>query len=255
VNREEYTKMFELEDHYWWFVGRRQLALDLLRASEGDRLKDLESSPKTSDSRALLDIGCGTGVVSRELQRFGRVLSLDMSELALNYCCQRGLTDCVRGDGTKLPLRENHFDAIVGLDIFEHIEDDSGAFHECWRVLKPGGVLVLSVPAFTSLWGPHDVALHHFRRYRKPEMRNKLRDAGFEVERCSYSVFFLFPIVVLTRVLEKAKRGPAKASLPHVPKWLNTALIWLQNLEAGLIVAWKLDLPWGSSVVAVARKR
>ncbi|HSI72822.1 MAG TPA: class I SAM-dependent methyltransferase [Fimbriimonas sp.] len=251
MNREEYTKMFELEDQYWWFVGRRRLALDLLQAAPHPQ----PLSPGGERGvGSILDIGCGTGVVSRELQKRGRVLSLDMSDLALGYCRQRGLTECVRGDGTRLPLRGGQFDAIVGLDIFEHIEDDLAAFRECFRVLEPGGVLVLSVPAFASLWGPHDVALHHFRRYRKAEMKKKLESAGFRVERCSYSVFFLFPVVVLTRIIEKGRTGPARASLPPVPRWLNSALIWLQQVEATLIASWKLDLPWGSSVVVVARK-
>ncbi len=241
MNPDEYTKMYELEDHYWWFVGRRQLALDLLS-------KDLPKQP-----HALLDLGCGTGVISRELQPLGPTVSLDFSDLALNYCCRRGLSRCVKGDGTVLPLKENQFDGILGLDIFEHIEDDLAAFQESLRVLRPGGMLVLSVPAFKSLWGPHDVALHHFRRYRKNQMRECLEEAGFEVIRCTYSVFFLFPIVVITRFLEKRRKGPAKASLPQVPPWLNRTLIALQALEARLITA-GLNLPWGSSVVAVARK-
>lgn len=233
--------MYELEDHYWWFVGRRQLAIDLLQ----------RNLPKGSNT--LLDLGCGTGVISRELQPLGTTISLDFSDLALNYCCRRGLSRCVKGDGTVLPLKGDQFDGILGLDIFEHIEDDLAAFKESCRVLRPGGVLVLSVPAFKSLWGPHDVALHHFRRYRKNQMKACLEEAGFEVVRCTYSVFFLFPIVVITRFLEKRRKGPAKASLPRVSNFVNKALIRLQSLEAGLIVS-GINLPWGSSVVAVARK-
>jgi hypothetical protein len=84
-------------------------------------------------------------------------------------------------------------------------------------------------------------------------MERKLRSAGFEISRNSYSVFMLFPIVVLTRLAEKMKRGPARASLPNVPDWMNSFLIWIQKLEAGMFVRWG-NLPWGSSVVAVARK-
>jgi len=241
VNADEYTKMYELEDHYWWFVGRRGLALRLLRKYLRTERPD------------VLDLGCGTGVVLRELSSWARPVGLDMSEKALGYCRQRNLTDLVQGDGVKLPFAEESFDAIIGLDIFEHIEDDRAAFAESFRVLRPGGIVVLSVPAFKSLWGPHDVALHHFRRYRAPEVRERLREAGLEPVRVGYSVFFLFPIVVLWRIFEKGKKGPAKASLVHVPGWGNRLLAGIQNLESSLIE--RGDLPWGSSVIAVGRKR
>lgn len=241
MNPDEYTKMYSLEDRYWWFVGRRDVALRLLRRTLAGVARPL-----------VLDVGCGTGVVLRELAKDGRPVGLDMSELALGYCRQRGLTRLVAGDGAQLPFHPDSFDGMIGLDIFEHIEDDEAAFREAFRVLKPGQSLVLSVPAFHSLWGPHDVALHHFRRYRRPELRRKLETAGFRVDRIGYSVFFLFPIVVLWRIGEKRKRGPARASLVGVPEWLNRTLIGLQRLEAWLIE--RVDLPWGSSVVAVARK-
>jgi SAM-dependent methyltransferase len=230
--------MYELEDRYWWFVARRRLALALMGRRTGQ----------------VLDVGCGTGVVSRELSAWCEPISLDFSELALQYCRRRGLPHCIKGDGARLPIRSNSMSGVIGLDIFEHIEDDLAAFAEAFRVLLPGERLVLSVPAFNFLWGPHDVALHHFRRYRRFELSEKLRALGFEVEICSYSVFFLFPVVVLTRVIEKARKGPAKASLPIVPEWLNQLLIRLQDLESSLIVKTRITLPWGSSVVAVARK-
>ena len=242
MNADEYTKMFHLEDNYWWFVGRRRLALDLL----GRFLPPVNGRPW------VLDLGCGTGVVLRELRAWAEPVGLDMSLLALGFCEQRGLSRLVQGDGAKLPFATASVDAVIGLDIFEHIEDDAAALREAMRVLRPGGVLVLSVPAFQALWGPHDVALMHFRRYTRPELRERLEQAGFEVRRVGYSVFFLFPLVVVWRLFEKRKKGPAKASLVAVPKWLNSMLIWLQNVEAALVR--RVDLPIGSSVVAVARK-
>lgn len=240
MNPGEYTKMFDLEDTYWWFVGRRRLALKLLRSHTSVAKPD------------VLDVGCGTGVVLRELSQWASPTGLDMSELALGFCRQRRLSRLILGDGSMLPLADKQFDAVIGLDIFEHIEDDAAAFAEAYRVLRPGGILVLSVPAFRALWGPHDVALMHFRRYRSDEIRRALEAAGFTVRRSTYSVFFLFPVVVVWRLFEKRKKGPAKASLVSVPAWMNAALIGLQNLEASLISA--LNLPWGSSVIAVAQR-
>jgi SAM-dependent methyltransferase len=240
LNAEEYTKMYEHEDRYWWFVGRRNLALRLLQ-----KYKD-------SVKPTVLDLGCGTGVVLRELTTWASPVGFDMSDQALGYCRQRKIHNLVRGNGEVLPFEKDSFDAIVGLDIYEHIADDRAAFSESLRVLRPGGIVVLSVPAFQALWGPHDVALHHHRRYRAAEVRERLRTAGFEPVRVGYSVFFLFPIVVLWRFAEKRKKGPAKASLVGVPGWANRILVAIQNVEALLISG--INLPWGSSVIAVGRK-
>ncbi len=239
MNPNEYTRMFEMEDRYWWFVGRRRIALRLL-----DRYR--------AAGDQFLDLGCGTGVVLQELAGRGSPTGLDMSVLALGFCRKRGLSRLVRGDATAMPMRPDQFAAVVALDVFEHVEDDGKALGESFRSLAPGGVLILSVPAFRSLWGPHDVALMHFRRYTRPELRAKLVAAGFRIEKISYSVFLLFPIVVVVRFFEKRKKGPAKASLAALPKWLNKLLIWTQGVEATVIGA--VNLPWGSSLIAVARK-
>jgi SAM-dependent methyltransferase len=241
VQTEEYDRLFRYEDQYWWFVGRRRLALSLL-----------DRALKPGEDKRILDLGCGTGAVLSELARRGRALGLDTSPLALSYCHKRGLDRLVLGDAADIPLASGTLDAVVALDILEHVDDDAAAFAECARALRPGGHLVLSVPAFRWLWGPHDVALMHRRRYTLRQVRARLEGAGLVPLRISHSVFFLFGAVVAVRLVDKLRTGPAKVSLPAVPKPVNGALIGLQGLETSLIRA--LRLPIGSSVVALARK-
>lgn len=231
--------MHALETDYWWFVGRRRTALALLAKQTSRR--DLN----------ILDLGCGTGAVTQELTDFGTVMGADMSSLALDFNKARtggqGVS-LVQADGIALPFPADTFDAVVALDVFEHIESHELAFKETFRVLKPGGALILSVPAFQSLWGPHDRALHHFRRYSRRELKQVAGHAGFSIRILSFSVFVLFPIVVLIRVLDRFRRGPAKTTLPKVPDWANKLLTQVLAMECACIVGGP-GLPIGSSLV------
>lgn len=238
MQTEEYAKMRALEDHYWWFVSRRRLARALLK----------QYSPR---ARRVLDLGCGTGAFLQELDS-QEAVGLDFSENALAFCSDRKLGQVVLGDAQRLPLRTTSFDAVVTLDTLEHVPDDTLALAEIARVLQPGGIVVVNVPAFKFLWGPHDVALMHFRRYTRKQLTGRLHQAGLCVERVNYSVFFLFPVVVLIRFLERFRKGPAQVRLPSVPSGLNRMLVILQDIETWLVM--RCPLPWGSSVVAVARK-
>lgn len=233
--------MFELEDRYWWFTARRALAIACL-----DQF--------AAENPAILDLGCGTGAVLQELAPRGWAVGMDLSPHALAFCQTRQLKRLVCGDAQHIPFADASFDAVIALDVLEHVPDDRAAFHEIARVLKPGGILVLNVPAFGWLWGPHDVALMHFRRYRRSDVASRLAEAGLHAERLSYSVFWLFPVVIFMRVIEKLRRGPAKAKLPPAPGPLNRWLERLMHAETRRIRQGR-RYPWGSSVVGVARKR
>lgn len=241
MQTEEYAKLYAHEDRYWWFVGRRTLALKLI-----------EDFIRPGENRRLLDLGCGTGIGLKELAKYGTNFGVDFSPLALEFCRERGLERIALGNGEALPFASNSFDAIMSLDTFEHIPDHETAYGEALRVLKPGGILVMSVPAFKWLWGPHDVALMHQRRYTAGGVRGCLERAGFAVEKLSYSIFILFPVVVAVRLRDKFRRGPARVSLPATSDRVNTFLTKIQNWETRRIR--KGRLPWGSSVIAVARK-
>ena len=240
MNADEYPKMRLAEAHYWWFVSRRRLAIALL-----DRF--------APDAKAVaLDVGPGTGALLYELQKRSWAAGLDYSPLAVQFCQERNLTNLMVGNAEAIPVQAQMLDAIVSLDTLEHVADHASAVEGIASALKPGGVLVLNVPAFRWLWGPHDVALMHHRRYTTREVRQLLEAHGLKVEKLSYSVFLLFPIVILIRLFDKFRWGPAKVSLPKVSGPSNRFLVKLR-MEARWILA--RSLPWGSSVVAVARKQ
>lgn len=231
--------MYELEDTYWWFVARRELALSILRGSAltGDR---------------LLDVGCGTGAGQSAFAEFGTVFGVDFSQEALEFSGSRGLTLLAKANAEVLPIRTSSVDAVVTLDTIEHVPDDVAALSEIARVLKPGGLLLMNVPAFMFLWGPHDVALMHQRRYTVGSARRAVSAAGLEIERATYSVFLLFPFVIASRIFGKLKGGEPSAKLPDLPRWFQAFLGWVMRAELALIR--RVNLPWGSSVVIVARK-
>jgi SAM-dependent methyltransferase len=236
VQQQEYKRLQELEEHYWWFVGRRNTAFEMLDlyAPEG----------------YTLDVGCGTGYTLSLLESAEGV---DAFEEAVRLCHGRGLKNVRLADAQKLPFPERTFDRAICLDVLEHVPNDNAALREIRRVLKPGGTLVLTVPAYRWLWGPHDVALMHQRRYGLRELRKKLQNTGFEPIHLSHTVFFLFPLVVLVRLCEKLQKNKKpEAKLMAIPSWLNRVLIRLQTWEGK--IASSLTLPWGSTIVAAARR-
>jgi ubiquinone/menaquinone biosynthesis C-methylase UbiE len=245
MNPQEYDRMRQLEDWYWWFVARREAAL---RFTEDFR-------PSREPLR-VLDAGCGTGALLDRLEsRPGaEVYGLDFSGQALAYTRQRGHLHLVQADLTKLPFPDGTFDVITALDVVEHIREDEGALREVNRVLRPGGVLLVSVPAFRFLWGPHDTALQHMRRYTAAEVAGLMRRTGFRVSKLTYLLALLFPAFVAQRLLIRLRphaENP-QAQLVTVGKLMNRFLIRLQSLE--LAVARRLSLPFGATVFCVAQK-
>ncbi|GIW86863.1 MAG: methyltransferase [Isosphaeraceae bacterium] len=242
MNPAEYERMFALEDHYWWFVARRELVRTLVR-------RHVRSTTPT-----FLDVGCGTGATAQELARIGQVIALDSSPLALRASASRGLSNLIRGRAESIPLPDSHCDAVIATDVLEHLDDDRAALAEFRRVLKPGGHALITVPAFSFLWSEHDVALMHRRRYVARQLATLAARTGFEPRYLGYALSFLFPLA-LVRLLKRPTRLPARvpeAQIQPVPGWLNSALIRLQRIETSLFRLG--SLPWGLSVVAVLRR-
>lgn len=242
----EIARLGAYEDWYWWHRARRRIIDRLLRRALGPNRHDLQ----------ILDVGAGTGATSRALQKYGHVLAVDFSPEAVTIARGRGLA-VARMDARALALPDASFDLVVALDMIEHLEDDIGAVQELRRVLKPGGVLLVTVPAYKWLWSSHDVANHHWRRYRRRELRGVLGAAGLQVEVCSYVMMSMLIPAALYRLLERLPgRGvphdEAEIRFTPVPAPINWAL---SHVAAwGGLLAGRVWVPFGLSVAAVARR-
>jgi len=243
MNISEYAEMYKLESFYWWFVARRRLLEWFVQ-----RIADEFVRP------TILDVGCGTGINFSVLSKYGDTFSSDASEEALSFSKGRGIDGLVRSHVELLPFLGSTFDLVTALDVLEHIDDDLKGLDELLRVTKDGGVLMITVPAYGFLWSEHDEALHHRRRYAASELRNKLTNAGFEVERVTYYITFLFFPILLMRFAQSVSKKSIHAKTSHVilPGWLNSLLIWILAIERTLL-RW-MNFPFGVSIVCLARK-
>lgn len=242
MQAELYQQMRDIEDRHWWFRARREIISTLL------------SEMQLSPANQLLDLGCGTGGNLEMLSRFGTVTGLELDQQAMELAQQRGVAPVQPGSlPDDVPFDAESFDCVTMLDVLEHVEKDQAGLQSVHRVLAPGGRLLLTVPAFQFLWGPHDTEHHHHRRYRAAELRRKLQNAGFKVNRLSYYNSWLFPPIALLRLVHKALPfGETGGEERLPPAWLNHFLERLFASERWVLA--RGSLPFGVSLIAVAQK-
>ncbi|MBI1878565.1 MAG: class I SAM-dependent methyltransferase [Chloroflexi bacterium] len=247
MNAREYEIMYQVEDSHWWYMGMHRLILSTLA-----RLH----APHGQADWSILDAGCGTGAIAQKLRRFGQVRAVDLSGLALQFSRRRGLSGALaQASVTALPVPANQFDLVVSIDVVCSVPDDDQALTQFHRVLKPGGRLLLNLPALAWLRGQHDLAVNILHRYQPQTLQATLQQHGFVVEKLSFANSLLFPLVapyrLATRWLPQAETAPrSDVFLP--PQSLNTALSWVIGLESRLIP--RFSLPVGMSLFVVARK-
>jgi ubiquinone/menaquinone biosynthesis C-methylase UbiE len=240
----EYDTMFAVEERHWWYVGMQRITMVLME----------ELYPAQRDLH-ILDAGCGTGAAMRYLGRFGQVTGCDFSALALSYCQQRGLTRLSEASVMCLPFAANSFDLVTSFDVLYHraVEVELVALRDFWRVLKPGGRVLLRLPAYNWLRSHHDEVIHTGRRFSARGVGSMLSASQFTVEKLSYANTILFPLAVVKRLAERILPREGEHSDVHEnPDWQDDWLARLLGAEAGWLR--KHNLPFGLSVVAVGRK-
>jgi SAM-dependent methyltransferase len=244
MERTEYETMAAVELRHWWYGGMRAVNAALLDSAYPGR-RDLR----------ILDAGCGAGGDALFLRRYGQVVGLDFAEEALRLGATRLPGVLARGSVMELPYADASFDLVTSFDVLYHrgVPDEGVALAEVRRVLRPGGRLLLRLPAYEWLRSRHDRQVHTRRRYTAGAARAMLAAAGLTVERSSYALSLLFPLPAAARLLERLTPDSGADSamgLPSAP--VNLALRWPMAVEA----AWLSlggSLPFGLSVVCLAR--
>ena len=227
MNPEEYARLRALEDWYWWFVARRAAAIRFLGAY----------APKVTPLH-VLEVGCGTGGMLRDLGALPDVeaVGVDVSLQALRLCQAPHARGLVLASAERLPFSDCRFHAVTALDVIEHVTDDGAAAREIARVLRPGGVAIVTVPAYQWLWSRHDDALHHRRRYHARQLRDLLTDAGLEVAWLTALIAALFPVAAAMRLAQRLApiSHVPRAEIVPVPRPLNRLLVAFHRWEAAL---------------------
>ena len=243
MDRDAFQLMASHEEHHWWFVGRRAVIDALL-----DRL------PLGANSE-VLEAGCGTGGNLFMLERRGRVSAFEPSVVARDIATRKRENAPVVVDGElpdRLPFESGSFDLVVALDVLEHIEQDQEALNSLVSMARPGGYVLVTVPAHPILWGEHDRRLHHIRRYRRRELKRICAATGCETRFITAFNTILSPIAVTLRLLERIAPISFGNQERMPPGPLNRLLGWLFALEGPIVR--RMPLPFGVSYAAILQR-
>jgi SAM-dependent methyltransferase len=248
VEAHEYQTLFEFEGYYWWYRGLHQILLDTVL------------SFKLSADVPVLDAGCGTGqnLVNIARNVTSKAYGFDYSAHAAGFWTRRGLDGACVASINEIPFPDQFFQAVVSVDVLECQEvDEAKACTEMFRVLKPGGYLVVVVPAYDWLMNPeHHKAVGAVRRYTRGRIRTILEQQGLEVIRTTHLFGSVFPAVASYRLVDRFRSNSSdhipRSDLKPLPAAANSILLRIVDLERRFLKHW--DVPFGSSIMAVARK-
>lgn len=236
---------FKVETTHWWWIARKRIITNLLK-------KYLEKK-----ENLILDAGCGTGASILYLEQFGKVYGVDLSPMAVKFCKKRGIKNVTNADVSSLPYKNNFFDLICLMDVIEHIKNDKLVIDEMYRVLKPGGILLMTVPALPFIYSQHDKQQGHYRRYSKKKLRRLFKKNIFKEEKIThFNLLLSFPIIIirlLSRIFPKLADFDSKLNYDiSKKKNVNSTLTEIFSLESNLL--YFFNLPTGISLLTIQKK-
>lgn len=241
MSPDAYIDMAQAQANHWWFAARR----DILRR----QIRRLSLPAGTT----ILEVGSGTGANLELLAEFGETVGLEMEPDAIALAARSGVRHIVIRQGRcpeDLDQLGQLFDLICLFDVLEHIEHDTHSLERLRQLLNPGGRLLLTVPAYPWMWGPHDQHLHHQRRYTQSSLRAVCEQAGLSVVYISHFNTLLFPLALIGRLIEKATgRVSGATRTPAAP--VNALLRRIFAMEQYILPS--LPAPFGLSLLAIAR--
>jgi SAM-dependent methyltransferase len=238
MNSSEIDAILAGDEHHWWYRGRRRVL-----HAELDRIV----LPRNA---RILDAGCGSGRMLDELRHRGRVTGVDANADAVSATRRRGHVAWL-ATIEDMPFTDASFDLVTCLDVIEHTPDDRVTLRELRRVTRPGGALVVTVPAYQALWSAHDIVNGHYRRYRVPELRAAAQEAGWYHVRDSYfNALLLAPAAVVRLGRRRPPARAARSELDLTPGCLDGVLEWPLRIEAAVLRG-GARLPFGLSLLAV----
>jgi SAM-dependent methyltransferase len=241
-----YEDTYALEEGYWWFQGMRAIGRAFL-----------DPYYPVGGQLDILDVGCGTGAnLQYLLSRYGAPVGLDFAREAVDRARTRWPGEVVQASGDAIPFADASFDLVTAFGVICQlgVRSDLAVLQEAYRVLRPGGRVFLRVPAYKFLTAQHDRVGETRSRYDSRELRAVMREAGFEIEKCTHANMILFPAAAAKRLSERW-RPPSDqwaSDLRPVPAPLNTVFRLLLSAEAPLVR--RFDLPYGLSLMALGRK-
>lgn len=241
MNVEEYRILFDVEESHWWYENLRALIRRQLE------FQDLQGVSE------ILDIGCGTGRNLQLAEEFGCTTGIDIAKPALEFCKKRGIYRLLQASAVQLPFASSSFDVVLSMDVLYHRRvQPLPALREVHRVLRPGGVVLINVPAYNWLRSSHDEAIHTKVRFTRRQISFLLEKAGLDVARSTYWNTFLFPAAVASRVMHKFVRREG-SDLEGYRESVATRLC-RSALAVERLVLNRFPLPFGLSIFTVARK-